>query len=101
MISDLTETKLKIDTNEYIAYQFELDSNYYLLYGTNANTNNTGWFIYDYEENTLQRYNISEVIELTKQRDKLIVVIRLLGTICVISVAFMVFSNKIKEKNEI
>ena len=98
MISDLKETVVKIDNNNYNAYQFELNSNYYLIYGTNANTNNTGWFIYDYEENTLQRYNMDEVIDLTKQRDKLITIIKFLGTICVISVGFMVISNKIKEK---
>ena len=100
MISDLKQSLLKIDGNSYGAYQFDLDSDYYLVYGTNVNTNNTGWFIYDSEENTLQRYNMDEVINLTKQRDKLFIIIKLLGTLCVIAVAFMITFYKITEKKE-
>lgn len=99
MIEDLKETVLKLDSKEYLAYQLKLNSNYYLIYGTNANTNNTGWFMYDAEENTLQRYNMSEVINLTRQRDKLFIVIKLLGTICAMSIIFMVVIYKIREKN--
>lgn len=101
MIEDLKETVLKINGYEYNAYQFNLDSNYYLVYGTNANTNNTGWFMYDSEENTLQRYNMSEVINLTKQRDKLFIAIKLLGTICILAIIFMIFMGKLLEKKEI
>lgn len=100
MINDLKESVLKINGYEYNAYQFDLNSNYYLVYGTNANTNNTGWFMYDSEENTLQRYNMSEVINLTKQRDKLFVAIKLLGTICILAIVFMMFVSKVLEKKE-
>ena len=98
LIEDLKKTTISLNDYEYTAYQFDLNSNYYLIYGTNANTNNTGWFMYDKEENTLQRYNMSEIIDLTKQRDKLFIVIKLLGTLCVISIVFMVAINNIKEK---
>ncbi len=100
MIEDLKESILKINGYEYNAYQFDLNSNYYLVYGTNANTNNTGWFMYDSEENTLQRYNMSEVINLTKQRDKLFIAIKLLGTICILAIVFMMFVSKVLEKKE-
>ena len=100
MIDDLKESVLKINGYEYNAYQFDLNSNYYLVYGTNANTNNTGWFMYDSEENTLQRYNMSEVINLTKQRDKLFIAIKLLGTICILAIVFMMFVSKVLEKKE-
>ena len=99
MISDLKSTAVKINNPEYAAYQFDLDSEYYLIYGTNANTNNTGWFIYDSEENTLQRYNMAEVMALTKQRTKLFIVIKLLGTLCVLSIIFMIAITKVREKN--
>ena len=100
MIEDLKESILKINGYEYNAYQFDLNSNYYLVYGTNANTNNTGGFMYDSEENTLQRYNMSEVINLTKQRDKLFIAIKLLGTICILAIVFMMFVSKVLEKKE-
>ena len=101
IIPELKETIVKIDEKEYSAYQFDLESEYYLIYGTNANTNNTGWFIYDSGENTLQRYNMDEVINLTKQRDKLILIIKLLGTLCIISIAFMIVIHKVVERKEI
>ncbi len=100
MISDLKQSLLKIDNNSYGAYQFDLDSDYYLVYGTNVNTNNTGWFIYDKEENTLQRYNMDEVINLTKQRDKLFIAIKLLGTICILAIVFMILVSKVLERKE-
>ena len=101
MIADLKETTVNINEDSYKAYQFDLNSEYYLIYGTNANTNNTGWFIYDSEENTLQRYNMSEVFVLTKQRDKLFIAVKLLGSICVLSILFMVVVFKMIQKKKI
>lgn len=100
MIPDLKESPLVLDDVEYNAYQFDLDSDYYLIYGTNVNTNNTGWFMYDEEENTLQRYNMNEIVNLSNQRDKLILIVKLLCTLFIISLLSLTVIHKIFTKKE-
>lgn len=91
----------KINDVETPTYELKYDSEKYLIYGTNTSTGNTGYYLYDPLENTLQRYNMDEVINLTKQRDKLILIIKLLGTLCIISIVFMIVIHKTVERKEI
>lgn len=51
------KSKVKINEREVTAYKINNASKYYLLYGTNLETGKNNLYIFDSEENTIQRYN--------------------------------------------
>lgn len=95
VLKDMVKTTVKINDNELDAYQFTEDSDYYLLYGINVNTNNKGWFMYDSVENTLQRYDIDDISKLIEKNNQYIIVVLLLSVICFFMLTFLlIFINK-------
>lgn len=100
ILKDMVETNVKINGNELEAYQFTEGSEYYLLYGINVNTNSKGWFMYDKEENTLQRYDINDISRLIEKNNQYIIVVLTLSVICFLMLIFLlIFMNKsIKRK---
>lgn len=52
--------ELKIEDDEIDAYRINENSRYSLLYGMNVETGNSGFYLYDQDEGTLQRYNEEE-----------------------------------------
>jgi len=63
---DYIETKVTINEEKVIAYKFDLDSPFAIIYGKNIETGEEGFYSYDEEENTLQRINMEEVESLKK-----------------------------------
>lgn len=99
-LKDMIKTKTTLNGKELEAYQFTKDSEYFLLYGINVNTGNTGWFMYDSLENTLQRYDINDISKLIDKNNKYVLVVALLSGICFLMMLFLlIFINKTaKEK---
>ena len=54
------EVKIKIDDKTVTVYQKNKDSKFYLFYGVNVETGKENLYIYDSEEETVQRYNDDE-----------------------------------------
>lgn len=53
---------LKIEDDEIDAYRMDEESRYSLMYGMNVETGKSGFYLYDQDEGTLQRYNMEESI---------------------------------------
>ena len=88
-LKDMIKTKTTLNGKELEAYQFTKDSEYFLLYGINVNTGNTGWFMYDSLENTLQRYDINDISKLIDKNNKYVLVVALLSGICFLMMLFL------------
>src|SRR5574344_712888 len=54
-----TASSTTINDAEYTVYDYSNTSRFHLIYGTNLENNNTGFYVYDDYENTLQRYDDS------------------------------------------
>ena len=83
-------------------YKLKSDSNYCLIYGTNAKTNETGWYSYNKDEETIQKYN-TEIDDFYKQKIKnteLLIYI-LLGTSLLFSILVIVLAVKNSRKKTI
>lgn len=55
--NDYKESKITVNEIEYTAYKRNDTSRFSLVYGTNLVNNNTGFYVYDNYESTLQRYD--------------------------------------------
>ena len=64
------KVKVKINEAEVTAYQKDKNSDYYLIYGMNVDTNDTGWYKYDKVDSSVQRYDSEEIDILTKNNHK-------------------------------
>ncbi|MBR1376261.1 MAG: cadherin-like beta sandwich domain-containing protein [Bacilli bacterium] len=62
---------ITVNEKEYGAYKLSDTSRFSLIYGTNLTNNNTGLYVYDNLENTLQRYDADMVNNMTAKIDKL------------------------------
>lgn len=98
--SKYEKTSLKIGDSNLNAYKYGNSTEYYLLYGANTTTGNTGYYLYDSVENTVQRFNTDEITNLSKQRDKLIIIVKLLSILFVISLLSLTVIHKIFTKKE-
>lgn len=73
-------TKLKINEEEVTVYKKE-DVKYYLIYGMNLETGKTGWYTYDEEESTIQKYVENNQKEVKEQNNQYLVLIIVLCSI--------------------
>lgn len=71
---------LTIDENEITAYRLNEDTKYSLIYGMNLETGNTGFYLYDSEEGTLQRYYEDESLYFQDIISKYLIATIILGT---------------------
>lgn len=93
-------TKIKINDEEVTVYKKDGYS-YYLIYGMNLETGKTGWYSYDEEESTLQRYvenNSHEVNEKNNNYFVLIIILSgIIGLLFVfISILFIKYRKMLK-----
>ena len=71
----------------------------YLLYGTNTLTGNTGYYLYDTEENSIQRYNTILLEKVTKEKDKYLSLVIVLSCVCFLSMLFLLIEiNRYNKK---
>src|SRR5574344_1010221 len=62
-----TASSTTINDAEYTVYDYSNTSRFHLIYGTNLENNNTGFYVYDDYENTLQRYDEGRISELNSK----------------------------------
>lgn len=97
----LSKTTIKINDEEVTAYKFDENSIYYIIYGMNLNTGNKDFYMYDSEEQTIQRYDTTMLDKLTKEKDKYFSLVLVLSSVCFLTMLFLLIqvnrSNKIKK----
>lgn len=98
--SEYEKVSIRIGEDEVTAYKYSGSSEYYLLYGTNTTTGNTGYYLYDTKENTVQRYTRDTLDKLSEEKDKYFTLIIVLGSICFITMLFLLLvASKIKNED--
>ena len=96
--SPYTKKKIKINGEEVIAYKVEDLDDYYLIYATNTMTGHEGYYLYDVEENSVQRYNTYMIDKLMKEKDKYLSIVLVLSCVCFLAMLFLLIEvNKIKK----
>ena len=83
------KVKIKINDQEVTAYKLEGINGYYLLYATNTLTGNEGYYLYDVDENSVQRYNTDMLDKITHQRDKYLSIVLVLSSVCFLCMLFL------------
>ncbi|MBO5530203.1 MAG: cadherin-like beta sandwich domain-containing protein [Bacilli bacterium] len=95
------KTEFKINDEIVEGYALELGSNYRLVYALNMDTGNKGFYLYDMEENTFQRFYNTQVNIYRSLVKKLeIVLIALAGIILlmgIVIVSIMFINRKTKK----
>ena len=86
------KTTIKIGENEITAYQKDKNSDFYLIYGMNVDSGNTGWYHYDSVDNTIQRYDVEEINNLTYINNRYYKTIIVLGAISIVLTFFTMIS---------
>ncbi len=96
--SSYTKKKIKINGEEVTAYKVEDLDDYYLIYATNTMTGHEGYYLYDVEENSVQRYNTYMLDKLMKEKDKYLSIVLVLSCVCFLAMLFLLIEvNKIKK----
>ena len=100
--SKYKKTSIKINDIEVPAYKINGLKEYYLIYATNTTTGNTGYYLYDSKENSVQRYNTTLLENITKEKDKYFALIIVLSCVSFLMMLFLLIEiNKVtKLKNE-
>ena len=96
--SPYTKKKIKINGEEVTAYKVEDLDDYYLIYATNTMTGHEGYYLYDVEENSVQRYNTYMIDKLMKEKDKYLSIVLVLSCVCFLAMLFLLIEvNKIRK----
>ena len=96
--SPYTKKKIKINGEEVTAYKVEDLDDYYLIYATNTMTGHEGYYLYDVEENSVQRYNTYMIDKLMKEKDKYLSIVLVLSCVCFLTMLFLLIEvNKIRK----
>lgn len=97
-IENYEKTTILINTVEVEAFKISDKSDYAIVYGKNVETGNTGLYLYDSEENTLQRYNDEESDILRKDIKDYLLIIFIFGAGLGLSVIYIIISLASKKK---
>lgn len=101
-IKNYKEYQIKINEELVNVYKTSNESKFALMYGTNVETGETGYYIYDSEENTLQRYNEDELNIYKKDAKDFMILSIVFGACLLMTVTVFICyikkNNKIKEK---
>ena len=95
------KTEFKINDEIVEGYALELGSNYRLVYALNMDTGNKGFYLYDMEENTFQRFYNTQVNIYRSLVKKLeIIIIALAGVILLMGIIILsiMFINRKTKK---
>lgn len=99
-----TKTTVTINNKEYIAYQNEY-KDYALIYGTNLETKESNWYLYNIKENTMQTYMKDMIDSMNKnfnnELDQYKLVIMCLGGLSLFLLLIIVIQSSKKKKKKV
>lgn len=99
--SKYDSTKIKINGEEVTAYKLKGVKGYYLVYATNTLTGYEGYYLYDTEENSVQRYNTALLDKVTSEKDKYFSIVLVMSCVCFLTMLFLLIevNRDSKRKN--
>ena len=99
--SKYDSTKIKINDEEVTAYKLKGVKGYYLVYATNTLTGDEGYYLYDTEENSVQRYNTALLDKVTSEKDKYFSIVLVMSCVCFLTMLFLLIevNRDSKRKN--
>ena len=99
--SKYDSTQIKINDEEVTAYKLKGVKGYYLVYATNTLTGYEGYYLYDTEENSVQRYNTALLDKVTSEKDKYFSIVLVMSCVCFLTMLFLLIevNRDSKRKN--
>ena len=95
-------TTASLNGEEVQAFNYNGNTNYYLIYALNTETNEKGYYLYDKENNSLVKYDDTIVKDLTKRNENFLYIIIVLAgeTIVVTMLLLISFTKKNKRRKK-
>ncbi len=95
-------TTATLNGEEIEAFNYNGNTNYYLIYAINTETNEKGYYLYDKENNSLIKYDDTIVKDLTKRNKNFLYIIIVLAgeTIVVTMILLISFTKKSKKRKK-
>lgn len=105
LIEDYELTKLvTINNIEITGYVGNSSSEFVLVYGMNASNGETGWYKYDINENTLQRYEIIDDVSLKEEVGIYFILVIVFASLSLITILLVIvllaMNSKLRKKND-
>lgn len=101
-----TKTNVKINDQDYVAYQNDKNKDYILVYGTCLETGDKNWYLYNIKEQSVQTYMSDIIDDMQNDFDKVveeykIVILVMAGLsllLLIILVSVIISKSKMKKK---
>ena len=92
---------ITINDTDLDCYKLTSDSKFVLLYGINTETGEEGWYSYNIDENTLQKYN-TEITDYYQEKIKntQVLIYILAGTTLLFGIVVIVLAIKLNQKKQ-
>lgn len=92
---------ITINDTDLDCYKLTSDSKFALLYGINTETGEEGWYSYNIDENTLQKYN-TEITDYYQEKIKntQVLIYILAGTTLLFGIVVIVLAIKLNQKKQ-
>lgn len=93
-----------INNLEITGYVGNSSSEFVLVYGMNASNGETGWYKYDINENTLQRYEIIDDVSLKEEVGIYFILVIVFASLSLITILLVIvllaMNSKLRKKND-
>jgi hypothetical protein len=96
-----SKTTIQINSVEVAAYQIDDKSDYAIVYGKNIETGKTNFYLYDKEENTLQRYYTEEATLLRKDIKDYLLITIIFGAGLGLSIIYIIINLVTKKPKKV
>ena len=98
--SEYEKMDVTINGINTIGYKLDNIDDYYLIYATNTTTGYEGYYLYDMKENSVQRYDVTLLENLTQTKDKFFSIVLVLSCVCFLSMLFLLIEVNRDHKRE-
>lgn len=101
IIDGYKKVEITINDEKVVAYQKDKKSSYYLLYGLNIENGNEGWYRYDKIEDSIQRFDDSDINQILDDKNKYYIttiVMSSISLLLLLSIMILLFKIRKKER---
>ncbi len=101
VIEGYKKVEITINDEKVVAYQKDKKSSYYLLYGLNIENGNEGWYRYDKIEDSIQRFDDSDINQILDDKNKYYITTMVMSSISVLlllSIMILLFKIRKRER---
>ena len=101
VIEGYKKVEITINDEKVVAFQKDKKSSYYLLYGLNIENGNEGWYRYDKIEDSIQRFDDSDINQILDDKNKYYITTMVMSSISVLlllSIMILLFKIRKRER---